>query len=121
MGVLTVTNVIQPDPSEGTVVWTPDGQFTFVPAAGFTGTSTFVYEFIDEVGQTASTTVTVIVEGSQAAELILTVTEDCTGAETTGFYTLVVAVQGGVAPYTFSGASINNFCLLYTSPSPRDA
>ena len=111
VGVLTVTNVIQPDPSEGTVVWTPDGQFTFIPAPGFTGTSTFVYEFIDAVGQTASTTVTVIVEGSQAAELILTVTEDCTGAETTGFYTLVVAVQGGVAPYNFSGASINNFTL----------
>ena len=118
VGVLTVTNVIQPNASEGTVVWTPDGQFTFIPAPGFTGTSTFVYEFVDAVGQTASTTVTVIVEGNQAAPLVLDVTEDCTGSETTGVYTLIVTVQGGVPPYSFSGASINNFELNEATSFP---
>ncbi|MCB0960871.1 MAG: tandem-95 repeat protein, partial [Acidimicrobiales bacterium] len=49
-------------PGHGTVTVEPDGAFTYTPDAGFTGTDTFTYEITDEVGQTASATVTVTVD-----------------------------------------------------------
>ncbi len=60
----TTTIVTPPDPAQGTVVNNSDGTFTFTPAGGFIGASTFTYTVQDSFGQLTNTaTVTVNVTG----------------------------------------------------------
>lgn len=56
----TTTIVSPPNPAQGTVVNNGNGTFTFTPAGGFIGASTFTYTVQDFFGQTTNTaTVTV--------------------------------------------------------------
>ena len=59
-GTLSVTG--NTTPAHGTVTVNPDGTFTYLPAAGFTGTDTFQYTITcGTSGTTASATVTITV------------------------------------------------------------
>jgi VCBS repeat-containing protein len=59
-GTLSVTSNTQP--AHGSVTVNPDGTFTYLPAAGFTGADTFSYTETDSAsGKTATGTVTVTV------------------------------------------------------------
>jgi hypothetical protein len=66
-------------PAHGTVTVNGDGSFAYTPDAGFTGTDAFDYTIADEVGQTATATVTIAV-GPPAGP----VATDDTGATTYG-------------------------------------
>ena len=44
----TVVAGTEPDPSEGTLVFNPDGTYTFTPADDFVGIVTFTYEVCDD-------------------------------------------------------------------------
>jgi hypothetical protein len=48
-------------PAHGTLALGPDGGFTYVPAAGFTGTDTFTYRAKDATSASAPVTVTITV------------------------------------------------------------
>jgi VCBS repeat-containing protein len=60
-GTLTVTT--NTSPAHGTVTVNPDGTFTYVPNAGFSGTDTFSYTIADSnhLSETATATVTITV------------------------------------------------------------
>ena len=59
-GTLSVTS--NTTPAHGTVTMNPNGTFTYLPAAGFTGTDTFQYTATDSAsGKTATATVTITV------------------------------------------------------------
>jgi VCBS repeat-containing protein len=49
-------------PAHGTVTVAADGSLTYTPDAGFAGIDTFTYGIVDEVGQVAGATVTVMVD-----------------------------------------------------------
>ena len=54
--------VVEPVPADaGTLALDPDGAFTFTPAAGFVGTTTFVYSATEGGGASAEATVTITV------------------------------------------------------------
>ena len=61
---ITVTD--HTDPAHGTLTVNPDGAFTYTPDTGFTGDDTFTYEITDEVGQTATASVTITVDPPNA-------------------------------------------------------
>ena len=48
--------VTPPPAADGTLVFNPDGTFTFTPAIGFTGPTTFTYQLCSGPGQTAPCT-----------------------------------------------------------------
>jgi hypothetical protein len=56
---ITVTSNTQP--TNGTVIVTPDGSYTYTPNADFTGTDTFTYTITDAFNITATATVTITV------------------------------------------------------------
>ena len=61
--------VTPPPAADGTLVFNPDGTFTFTPAIGFTGPTTFTYQLCSGPGQTAPcapATVTLSPAGSVA-------------------------------------------------------
>ena len=60
-GAYTFTLETPPPASEGTVVMNPDGTYTFTPAPGFTGVSTFQYEVCNQIAQCSIATVTVTI------------------------------------------------------------
>ena len=76
----------------GSVVINPDGTYDYTPAVGFSGEDTFVYTIIDTFGKTDSANVSIEVRDLNS--------------------------PAGNAPPI---ASNDSFCLLYTSPSPRDS
>ena len=47
-------------PANGQVTMNADGSFTYTPAAGFSGTDSFVYQIEDQDGNTATATVTLL-------------------------------------------------------------
>jgi hypothetical protein len=61
--------VAPPPTTAGAVTVNPDGSFTFTPAAGFTGTTTFTYAATDGLSTSAPVTVTVTV-GNNRTRLI---------------------------------------------------
>ncbi len=88
-------DIVDIDPDTGNVVYVADADTQCT-------VDTFVYEVIDCNGNVTQATVTIFIE--QGGELIVQVERDCTNAEETGVYTLNVAIQGGTAPFTISGA-----------------
>ena len=50
------------DPVNGSVTIAPDGTYTYVPVAGFSGTDTFTYEIMDPSGNVDTATVTITVK-----------------------------------------------------------
>ena len=59
-GAATPTVLSNTNPASGTLAMNPDGSFTFTPAAGFVGTTTFTYVAQDQWGRsTATATVTI--------------------------------------------------------------
>jgi hypothetical protein len=60
-GPLAVAGVTPPPPAEGTLALNPDGSFTFTPAAGFAGVTTFGYTVSDRVTTAGPVTVTITV------------------------------------------------------------
>lgn len=62
---VTVDSYTQP--SNGTVVVSPDGSFTYTPSPGFVGTDSFTYTIINSVGETETATVTIVVEAETDA------------------------------------------------------
>ncbi|MEZ5138887.1 MAG: Ig-like domain-containing protein [Acidimicrobiales bacterium] len=60
--------VLNGAPGHGTVSVDADGSMTYTPDAGFAGVDTFTYAIEDEVGQTASATVTITVDPPAAPE-----------------------------------------------------
>ena len=63
--------VITEDPFDGTVVVNADGTVTYTPNTDFIGEDTFVYQVCDNDGLCDTATVTVVVTGVLAAELII--------------------------------------------------
>ncbi len=61
---IQVTAVAQP--TNGTVTFTPEGELIYTPAAGFTGTDTFIYTIEDNRGGSDTATITIMV-GDPAA------------------------------------------------------
>ncbi len=61
VSTLVVTKLTDPDPSEGEVTLNPDGSFTFTPADGFTGSTTFTYSVSDGDATSNPATVTITV------------------------------------------------------------
>jgi len=57
----TLVAVTVSTPSHGTVTLNPDGTFSYVPMADFTGVDTFTYNVTDTGGETATATVTITV------------------------------------------------------------
>ena len=49
------------DPGHGTVAITPDGRFTYAPAAGFSGFDSFTFTWVDQHGETGESTVAIAV------------------------------------------------------------
>ena len=68
-GILTVNTTPVSGPSNGSVVLSANGDFTYTPAPGFFGTDTFDYIISDPSGLTATATVTILIE---KAELSIT-------------------------------------------------
>ncbi len=57
---LTAALVSGPAPAQGSLVLNPDGSFTFTPAAGFSGVTTFTYRAVNAApGNVATVTITV--------------------------------------------------------------
>jgi hypothetical protein len=54
-----ITSSLIAGPSHGTLSLNADGSFTYVPAAGFSGTDTFVYRASDSAGGSDAATVTI--------------------------------------------------------------
>ena len=79
------------DPTNGTLVFNPDGTFTYTPDADFNGTDSFTYTLTDSDGESASATVTITVTSVNDApggmNTIIDVVEDAT-------YTLTAADFG---------------------------
>ncbi|MEM7105474.1 MAG: Ig-like domain-containing protein [Bacteroidota bacterium] len=61
------------NPGNGTVVFNPDGTFTYTPAIGFSGTDQFIYEVCDGISGCDQATVYVVVESSPRVALTLRV------------------------------------------------
>ncbi|NNJ72813.1 MAG: tandem-95 repeat protein, partial [Enterobacterales bacterium] len=56
-----VTYVVATAPASGSLSLATNGQFTYTPAAGFSGEITFIYRVTDSDGDSATTTVTITV------------------------------------------------------------
>ncbi len=69
-------------PTHGTLVFNPDGTFTYAPSTGFAGTDTFTYKITDILGQTSTATEIINVMASAIAAV-----DD---SYTTGYATPVV-------------------------------
>ncbi len=98
-------------PQNGTVTLNPDGTFTYVPNTGFFGEDQFVYEITDAIGQSITVPVIVFVQEPDVTvieDLSVVDYVDCSGSGSTGTYTLVVTINGGVAPYTISSPVYND-------------
>lgn len=54
-------------PGHGTAVVNPDGTVSYTPAAGYNGPDSFNYTLTDDLGQTATATVTITVQGGPVA------------------------------------------------------
>ena len=63
----TMSAQVVSDVSHGTLTLSPDGSFVFVPAPGFTGTDSFVYQVSDGLATSANQTVTLHVGSDPAA------------------------------------------------------
>lgn len=57
----TLTAAVETQPSHGTLSLSPDGSFTYTPAANYYGTDTFTYSATDGSALSAPTTVTITV------------------------------------------------------------
>lgn len=62
-----LTAVLVTAPSSGTLTLSPDGSFSFTPAAGFTGNATFTYQVDDGTVRSGAAAVTIGVEASNGA------------------------------------------------------
>jgi hypothetical protein len=99
---MTAQIVNAPPTSQGTVSLNTDGSFTFNPASGFIGMSTFTYRANDGVNNSAPTTVQVLV-GAQAG-----VTIDDGLAQRSMVRSVTVTFAGAA---TFAGAPSAAFTL----------
>ncbi len=61
----TLSSTVVTPPADGTMVFHPNGSFTYVPTAGFVGTDTFTYE--DSNGSATSNTATVTINVTPTA------------------------------------------------------
>ena len=63
--------------------------------------------------------VTGVAAGNESTNSSIITNNSGVGSAVAGSYgTLTIAANGS---YTYSANSVNNICLLYTSPSPRDS
>ena len=114
---LTVTGAT--GASNGTLSFTGTG-VTYTPNPDFNGSDSFSYTIADEDGGTATGTVNVTVDqvndpGTFGGALIGGGNEDA--GPVAGTATFTDAIDG----FTTPNFAIATACLLYTSPSPRDA
>ncbi len=65
--LITVTS--HTNPSNGTLVIAPNGDFTYTPNSSYTGTDTFTYTITDSAGNTDSATVTITISSVTASKL----------------------------------------------------
>lgn len=61
-GVAPVTAVKVSDPANGVATVSANGNFSYVPAANWSGTDTFTYKAVDGTGESAPATVTITVD-----------------------------------------------------------
>ena len=64
---LTVTGITQP--TNGSATFTPEGEITYTPDIGFTGTDTLTYDITDGNGGTDTATVTIFVDPADAGRI----------------------------------------------------
>ncbi|MEM7455250.1 MAG: Ig-like domain-containing protein [Planctomycetota bacterium] len=64
------------DPANGSVVFNPDGSFTYTPANDFNGTDSFDYQITDVNGATSTATVTISVTPVNDAPVVSSVIPD---------------------------------------------
>ena len=75
--------IVVTGPAHGTLTLNPDGSFTYIPAAGFTGTDTFTYKAND--GQLDSNVATVTISVSKRSQIVFESNRD-------GNYEIYIAV-----------------------------
>ena len=92
----TTTITITDDVDNGTLSIDDDGEFTYTPNAGFTGTDQFVYELCNDVECCSSATVTIQV--NEEPEVSATVTDATCGLDNGA---INLTVTGGTPGYTF--------------------
>jgi Ca2+-binding RTX toxin-like protein len=116
---LTVSGYTQP--TNGSVVVTATGSFTYTPASTFSGLDTFTYTIADGDGGSATATVTITV-GAAAAGGISTIPDTCQG----GTALLIVGTSGNddihVSPGPTSSTlkvTINGLTTTQARPSGR--
>lgn len=59
------------DPSNGSLIWNPDGSFTYVPNTFFVGTDSFTYTVVDSSGRSSTATVSISVTIRDLPSLII--------------------------------------------------
>ena len=125
------------DPADGTVTLNPDGSYTFTPTPGFTGTTEFDYEVCDDgmpaLCDTSTVFIEVFPEVTAEDPLVIanpdvnTVLLNQTGTGNVMANDLDPDDLAPVVTTTLMNTPVagvdedGNPCLLYTSPSPRDA
>ncbi len=120
-GALTVTTTPVSGPSNGSVVISSNGDFTYTPTAGFFGTDTFDYLITDPTGLTASATVTILIEKT---EISLTKTASPSADANTGdviTYTYVVANEGNIDVNNISVSDVHSGTGALSAISPATA
>jgi hypothetical protein len=74
-----ITAIIVSQPANGSLTFNPNGSFAYIPNRAFVGTDTFTYVVSDGIAESQATTVTIDVEGTDAAAKIILRTVDGSG------------------------------------------
>ena len=98
--------VLESGPTQGTLTLNPDGSFTYVPAADYTGSDSFVYHATDGTTSSAAVSVSIDVATASSAMRVSNVQGSSTnqGGSWTALVTVTV-VDGGGNP--LNGAQVS--------------